>query len=662
VLHEAFNSDLIRDQQPVTTTVPTARDHESLEVRAVVPSKRPGPGQRSRALPRIGSIAHVARPRTLSPIVWLALVVLSLWPGRSHADAPTLTRLFPAGGQRGTTVTVECTGKFNWPVKIWAPGVEAVALKDSGQIQVTIPADLAADRVWIRLYDAEGASPAFPFLLSNLPEFREKEPNNRLGEAQPLPVGTQAPPQEAPPQEAPPQEAPPQEAPPQEAPQEATQDGDAADKTSRPGSHAVANGVLEAAGDVDGFAVYVKAGSALVADMAANARLNSPVDAALQIVTPDGFVVAENHDGVGIDPRLAFTPTKTGTYIVRVFGFPSKPNSSITYSGAATYVYRLTLTTGPFIANAAPVSVAAGTMSVPVFGWNIPEGTEVPVRGEAEALREVESVFAKQIPASSEVGFVQGREFAGRARIRTVPFKTVGVARPGGGPGAALAPPVAVTGCLDTHNQITRHVFQLKKGTPYSLSAESSTFELPVVPLMRIMAPDGSRAAQSSDPGTGKETHLRFSPKVDGPHEVQVFDRYRQHGPGHFYQVTIVPEETNFELSINADMLLVTPEKPLEVDVVVTRRNSSGGKLGPITIAVEGLPKGLTSAPVVSQPDGDTSKKVKLSITTDGTAFSGPIRIIGKCTEPAELQRAARTPVKLGNAFETIWLTGKAKK
>jgi len=604
----------------VTTTVPAACEDES-------------PGQCPRAKVRLGAIANVVRCRTLLPPLWLMLVVLILWPASGHAAAPTLTRLFPAGGQRGTTVKVECTGKFKWPVKIWAPGVKVAALKDSGQIQVTIPADLAADRVWIRLYDAEGASPALPFLLSNLAEFREKEPNNRLGKAQPLPG--------------------------------ATKGGDAPDKSqkgSRPGSHGVANGILQSAGDVDGFAVYVKAGSTLVADMAANTRLNSPVDSVLQVVTPDGFVVAENHDGVGIDPRLAFTPTKTGTYLVRVFGFPSKPNSSITYSGAATYVYRLTITTGPFIANAARVSVTVGTKSVPIFGWNIPEGTEVPVRGEAESLREVESVFAKQIPAASGIGFVQGREFAGRARIRTVPFKTVGVVRPGGGPGVALAPPVAVTGCLDTHNQITRHVFQLKKGTAYSLSAESSTFELPVVPLMRIMAPDGSRAAQSSDPGTGKETHLRFSPKVDGPHEVQVFDRYRHYGPGHFYQVTIVPEETDFELSISADMLVVTPKKPLEVDVVVTRRNSSGGKLGPITIAVDGLPKGMTSAPVVSKPDGGTSKKVKLSIKTDGTAFSGPIRIVGKCTEPAEFQRSARTPVKFGNAFETIWLTGTAKK
>ncbi|HCD02150.1 MAG TPA: hypothetical protein DER64_16665, partial [Planctomycetaceae bacterium] len=101
--------------------------------------------------------------------------------------------------------------------------------------------------------------------------------------------------------------------------------------------------------------------------------------------------------------------------------------------------------------------------------------------------------------------------------------------------------------------------------------------------------------------------------------------------------------------------------KPLEVDVVVTRRNSSGGKLGPITIAIEGLPKGLTSSAVVSKADGATSKKVKLSIKTDGTAFSGPIRIIGKCAKPAELRRAARTPVKFGNAFGAIWLTGTAK-
>ena len=160
----------------MTTVVPVVRDHER-------------PGQCSRAKVRLGAIANVVRCRSLLPPLLLAFVVVSLWPGSSDAAAPTLTRLFPAGGQRGTTVKVECTGKFKWPVKIRAAGVKVVALKDSGQIQVTIPADLAADRVWIRLYDADGASPALPFLLSNLAEFREKEPNNQLGKAQSLPGG-----------------------------------------------------------------------------------------------------------------------------------------------------------------------------------------------------------------------------------------------------------------------------------------------------------------------------------------------------------------------------------------------------------------------------------------------------------------------------------------
>ncbi|MCA9096526.1 MAG: hypothetical protein KDA68_23765, partial [Planctomycetaceae bacterium] len=34
------------------------------------------------------------------------------------AAAPTLTSLNPAGGQRGTKVTVTCTGSFTWPVSV----------------------------------------------------------------------------------------------------------------------------------------------------------------------------------------------------------------------------------------------------------------------------------------------------------------------------------------------------------------------------------------------------------------------------------------------------------------------------------------------------------------------------------------------------------------
>ena len=38
--------------------------------------------------------------------------------------------------------------------------------------------------VWLRLYNAEGASAAVPFLIGQLPEVAEQEPNNTLQNAQ----------------------------------------------------------------------------------------------------------------------------------------------------------------------------------------------------------------------------------------------------------------------------------------------------------------------------------------------------------------------------------------------------------------------------------------------------------------------------------------------
>src|SRR5206468_5446479 len=135
-------------------------------------------------------------------------------------------------------------------------------------LEVSIPADLAADRVWVRLYNAEGASTPAPFLIGNLKEINEQEPNDRPANAQVI-----------------------------------------ADP------NVTVNGVLTN-GDVDGFAVPLKAGQTLVAAVDAYARLGSPMDAVLQVTTPKGVVLAENHDDVQLDPRLAFTAAKPGTYIV----------------------------------------------------------------------------------------------------------------------------------------------------------------------------------------------------------------------------------------------------------------------------------------------------------------------------------------------------------
>src|SRR6266511_1417792 len=115
-----------------------------------------------------------------------SLIVLGVLLIASAASAapPTLTHLFPAGGQRGSKVVVTCKGSFTWPIKAWAPGLEVVPGKERGKLEVAIPADLAADRVWIRLHNAEGVSAPAPFLIGNLKEIHEQEPNDRPKAAQ----------------------------------------------------------------------------------------------------------------------------------------------------------------------------------------------------------------------------------------------------------------------------------------------------------------------------------------------------------------------------------------------------------------------------------------------------------------------------------------------
>ena len=404
----------------------------------------------------------------------------------------------------------------------------------------------------------------------------------------------------------------------------------------------------------------------MVAALDANGRIGSPIDAILQVATPDGFVVAENHDAVGLDPHLAFEASKSGKYIVRVFGFPSAPNSTIGFAGAATYVYRLTITTGPFIANAGPLSAPLSSdAKVAVQGWNLPDNAQLPVRripdAGLETLAELDPNSKKQIAAEAQIGFVHAAGFASSARVRLVPHPAHNA---DGNPAAPekLTPPVAITGCLSAPKEIDHFLVQLSKGQTVAIFAESASFDLPVVPIMRLSNPDGSVATATPDPGTAKETILRYTAKVDGEHLLRVHDRYRHGSSRHFYQVTMNIEQADFELAVVSDAINVTSDKPTEVEVTIQRRDSAGGKVGPVTVSVVGLPDGVTAAPVVSETSGDTQKKVKLVITSAGMAFSGPIQIVGTTTEPSELRRAARTPVKLGNQFQVLWLTAVAKK
>ena len=563
---------------------------------------------------------HLKDTTVLATILRTLIVVFCfamIFPvGNVWSAPPTLTNVFPAGGQRGTKVAVTCTGTFTWPTKVWSPGVDAIPTAESGKLEVTIPTDLPADRLWIRLYNSEGVSAFLPFLIGSLKELNEVEPNNKPREAQVIAE-----------------------------------------------SETTINGALKDA-DVDCFAVTLKAGQTLVAAVDANTRLGSTMDAILQIVTPDGIVIGENHDDLGLDPRLAFTATANGTYIVRLFAFPAAPDASIRFNAGANHIYRLMLTTGPYVTHPIPLSTSLNEpTTVGVAGWNLPAGMKlnvIPFGGpRLSDYQEYEVQDELRRSSDAKFGFAFSQDFSFATRIRMTSQAVINN-EPTSDPKNPLVIPMSssVTGCLKSSRQADRYTIPLEKGQQVLISAEARSLHMPLDPVLILASPDGKIVAEVDDTGATRDGFIAHTAAQTGDYQIAVTDRFRQGSQRNWYLLTVRLEQPDFELTTAIDAVSVAPDKPADaITVKVQRRGTSTESVGPITVQMSGLPEGVMSTVATSETTGATATEVKLTLSTTGPAFSGPVRIVGKAEQPKVIERYARTPAKLGVTFQTIWLT-----
>lgn len=532
------------------------------------------------------------------------------------AEPPALTSLVPAGGQRGTRVIVICNGTFpTWPPLISAPGLEVAPAADHGRLEVTIPADVAADRAWIRIYSSEGTSTAMPFLIGNLSEVAEQEPNDKFREPQ---------------------------------------------KVAMP--QVTINGHLKDV-DVDCYAVNLTANQTLVAALDANTTLGSPMDAVLQVVSPEGTILAENHDDFNLDPRLAFTATKNGSYIVRVFGFPSTPGQAIRFNGSPTHLYRLTLTTGPYVTHTVPLAASkANPAPVSVVGWNLPSESKLSVLQPA-ANRLNENVEFEPLSdlrrfSESRIGFVWAPQFAGHSRVRLEPKSITQIlVRPETPDPVTIQPGTAITGRLKNRKQVDEYRVPLTKGQQVIITTETRSLGTPLDSVLKLIDPTGAVVAEADDVGAARDSIIAHTAAHDGEYRVTVRDRFQNGHDRYWYLLTVRLEEADFEIAASAESVTVAKGTPTEFAVKILRRATGTESIGPITIQAVNLPAGVTCAPVVSEPTGPTAAEVKLSLTAEGAGYSGPIQISGKATAPREMERFARTPIRLDSTFETVWLT-----
>ena len=500
---------------------------------------------------------------TMNPPLVLSPLALCLLAATCVAAPPKVNYLFPAGSSRGQSVMLKAAGEFaTWPPQVWCeqPGLTFVAETDKGKFRVTVAAEAAPGVVWLRFFDGDGASSLRPFIVGTLPEVDEVEPNDAPEKPQSVVLNT------------------------------------------------VVNGQLVKSGDVDGFAVELKRGEVLTAAVQANSLLGSPMDCVLQIcqlvergdsasgpTTPEAYVLEQNHDAIGLDPLLTLTAPRDGKYLVRLFGFPSAPDSTIGFAGNENLVYRLTLTTSEYD--------AARTLPPPPAPY-------------PAVLRNAD---AQPQP---------------------------------------IALPCVVTGTLATPRAEHTFQFSATKDKKITFHPESHSLGLLTEPMLRVADASGKSIAETELSEPNKEVELTFTPPADGTFTLVLRDLYRRGGPRLHYRLIAALQQPDFRLSLAMDTFELSADKPLEIPITIDRRWGFDEPIEILALGLPPgvIAEPVTSAPTGDTAKG---VKLVLKSTGETPLSSQPFRVQGQSGGATKMTGNAQfvTPLPLDQKHDSLWLT-----
>ncbi len=530
-------------------------------------------------------------------------------PG-SALPHPQLTTLVPCGGKAGTVVEVTFTGTdLEEPEGLIFshPGIKAEPVlpppppppdpkkppakpaKPAPKVpvtkfKVTIAADAPLGIHDARLVNKWGVSNARAFVVGDLAEVQEKEPNNDVEQAQ------------------------------------------------RVDLNSTINGAISAPTDVDYYVFAGKKGQRVVVSCLASS-IDSRLIAGLELYDAQGKRLAVNRHYNGSDALVDATLADDGDYYVRVFEFTH-------VLGTPEHFYRLTISTAPWIDAVFPPAVEPGKATqVTVYGRNLPGGQLDP---EAVVDGRVLEKVTVSITPPADPSATQRLAYSGHIqptlailngfeyRIRNpsgasnpvlltfVRAPLVLEAEPNDSAEKAQKVPVPceIAGRIDRRHDRDWYSFTAKKGDILNIellsdrlgaltdmkllmrnpATKSDFLELDDAPPTPPDAPGLKFFTRSEDPAS-----YRFVVPADGEYQIMVTSNWagQVFGPRSFYRLRIAPEQPNFTL-------VVMPPDHIRPDsgqlgqggnegfTVLAFRQE--GFTGDITLTVEGLPKGVSCA------------------------------------------------------------------
>lgn len=572
----------------------------------------------------------------------LATVLLALFTSAAFAQTqppPRLNYVFPMGGKAGSSIELTVTGleladletlHFSFEgaeaepissekkidpkkdkkdknakpaqMKKPAPG------QSSHKFKVTIPANAPLGIHDVRLVTKGGVSNPRAFVVGDVAEVLEKEPNDDVPKAQKIELNT------------------------------------------------TINGLVPAGTDVDYYMFSGTKGQRVVIDCRTSS-IDSKLPVELELFAPGGQLLGSNRGYEGNDAVLDVVLQSDGEYYVRVCSF--------TYTqGGPEYFYRLTIGAMPWIDAVFPPVVEAGKVTkVTLFGRNLPKGTLDPGSLQDGKPLEKATVFVKAPKESDRLGY-RGHVAPARGVLDGFEYRTKNEAGSSNGVLVhfAKAPvvledrdndtpekaqkvtlPCEIAGMIEKKGDVDWYAFEGKKGQILDIESFGDRFGSPV-DLYFVLQDDKGKTITRQDENaeitanqfytrTDDPPRYRFVVPADGEYRLMVSSQYAfmQSGPRHIYSIRLAAETGDFRLvamgtsPLNPETITLGQAGNQVLTILAFRE---GNFTGDITLSAKDLPPGLSIVPQVVSSHQKQANLV-ISAAAEAPPFVGAVRIVG---------------------------------
>jgi hypothetical protein len=426
-------------------------------------------------------------------IVWLAAAAWAVVPAAANGAAPSVEAVRPAGGQRGNTFTLTLTGaQLAQPSELlfYTPGVTCSKLTADSENEVTAVLHASADcrlgEHAFRLRTPGGASELRTLRVTPFPVVAEREPNNSPKQAQ------------------------------------------------RVDRNVTVTGIVEN-GDRDCFALELKKGERLSAEVEAIRAGGELFDAVLTVFGPDDkeLVTVDDTPLFRQDPFASLLAPADGIYTIQV--------RETNYGGGENSRYLLHVGTYP--------------RPVAVFPPGGPGGTEVAVRFLGDAAGDFERTI--KLPATAEGQWFELYPDDGKSAapspmpFRVSPFPNVLEAEPNDTPRQANPSPagwpIAFNGVIGKPGDVDCFTIRAAKGDEVEVEAFAYRLGSPLDTVVSVLTSSGESIAANDDDET-HDSRVRFTAPAAGEYVLRITDKRGRGGPDFLYRLEVQRPQPNLRL------------------------------------------------------------------------------------------------------------------